>query len=291
FLRGVLSSAGEVDVCRLNRTEDCTTFQIMGAEAIENLSNSPLLSSQPVLESIFFHGVAVCEADSDRLYYQTVAALAHDEHEVHFLHAHNKQTLKDVVKLLRDASIPCAAIADIDLLNSNADLSALVESFGHSPPPSEVINDRNAVAAAIEGRTDDEILEALGDGAKEFLDQLGNGEHSLSGARSALRRLDASSSRWNVIKLRGVDALDEPIKSQAARLIDRLKSIGIFIVPVGELESWADVGTRRKKAWIVLALQQLSAEGTPNGVKEFVEAVIRHAKRESDEREDRAGAA
>jgi hypothetical protein len=285
FLRGVLSSAGEVDVCRLNRTADCTTFQIMSAEAIDNLSNSPLLSSQPVLESIFFHGVAVCEADSDRLYYQTVAALAHDEHEVQFLHAHNKQTLKDVVKLLRDASIPCAAIADIDLLNSSADLAALVESFGTSPLPDDIAGYRDAIAAEIEGRPDEEILESLGEGVREFLAQLGSGEHSLSGARSALRRLDAGSSRWNQIKLRGIDALDEPTKSRAVQLLNRLKSMGIFVVPVGELESWAEVGTRRKKAWIVLALQQLSSDGAPRGVAEFIDAVIQHARHAPEERE------
>lgn len=278
FLRGVLSSTGDVDVCRLNRIGDSTEFQIMGADAIENLSSSPLLSSQPVLESIFFHGVVVCEADSDRLYYQTVAAMAHDEHEVQFLHAHNKQTLKDVVTLLRAAAIPCAAIADIDLLNSRTDLTALVESFGCCPCPDDITLDRDVIAASIEGRSDDDILSSLGDGLREFLEQLNNGEHALSGARSALRRLDAGSSRWNPVKQHGVDALDEQVKERANLLFNRLSSIGIFVVPVGELESWADVGTRRKKIWIVLALQQLSANGAPKPIAEFMEQVIRHAR-------------
>jgi hypothetical protein len=278
FLRGVLSSTGDVDVCRLNRNGDSTEFQIMGADAINNLSSSPLLSSQPVLESIFFHGVIVCEADSDRLYYQTVAAMAHDEHEVQFLHAHNKQTLKDVVMLLRAVAIPCAAIADIDLLNSKSDLTALVESFGCSPCPDDITSDRDLIAASIEGRTDDEVLNALSEGLREFLEQLTNREHKLAGARSALRRLDAGSSKWSPVKLRGVDALDEPAKTRAEILFKRLKSIGVFVVPVGELESWADVGTRRKKNWIVLALQQLKDTGAPKPIDEFIKQVISHAK-------------
>lgn len=278
FLRGVLSSSGDVDVCRLNRTGDSTQFQIMSAETIRNLSSSPLLSSQPVLESIFFHGVVVCEADSDRLYYQSVAMMAHDEHEVLFLHAHNKQTLKDVVMLLRAAAIPCAAIADIDLLNSRDDLSALVESFGCSPCPEDITQDRDIIAADIEGRSDHEILGALSDGLREFLEQLNNGEHVLSGARSALRRLDSGSSKWSPVKQRGLDALDTPIRERAYRLLERLRTIGVFVVPVGELESWADVGTRKKKNWIVLALQELSANGAPKPIAEFIEQVIRCAR-------------
>jgi len=61
----------------------------------------------------------------------------HIDIEVQFLHAHSKQTLKDVVNLLRAASIPCAAIADIDLLNSRSDIIGLLESFGRSPAPDE----------------------------------------------------------------------------------------------------------------------------------------------------------
>jgi len=282
FLRGVLSSNGEVDVCRLNRQGDITSFQTMSAEQIENLSSSPLLSSQPVLESIFFRGAVVCEADSDRLYYQTVATSAHDEHEVLFLHAHNKQTLKDVVRLLRAASIPCAAIADIDILNSAADLANIVESFGCSPLLEEIERARSTIAAEIEGCPDKIILEALENDVREFTRQLEAGEHSLSGARSALRRIDDGSTRWREIKLRGIESLGDSSRATALTLLQRLAEIGLFVVPVGELESWADVGTRRKKAWIVLALQSLASQGVPDQVSTFIERVIHYAKNEHD---------
>lgn len=283
FLRGVLSGEGEVDVCRLNRKGNKTAFQTMAAEQIENLSSSPLLSSQPVLESIFFRGAVVCEADSDRLYYQAVATLAHDEHEVLFLNAHNKQTLKDVVCLLRAASIPCAAIADIDILNSASDLTNLVESFGCSPPPQEIERARSTIAAEVEGRSDEKILDALQNDVQEFERQLDAGEHSLSGARSALRRIDSGSTRWNEIKRRGIEALDESSRPAALVLLERLAEMGIFVVPVGELESWAELGTRRKKIWIVRGLQALATDGAPEEVSRFIESVIRHARSEHDD--------
>lgn len=274
----MLSSATEVNIYRLNRRGNDTSFQLIDAETIKNLSSSPLLSSQPVLESIFHRGVVVCEGDSDRLYYQSIATRAHDEHEVQFLHAHNKQTLKDVISLLRAASIPCAAIADIDLLNSDADLRALLESFGHSPPPNECMDERNTVATEVEGRSDEDILAGVSESIQELQHQLENGEHTVSGARSALRRIDSSSMKWNAIKRNGVDSLEEPTRSHANDLISRLADLGIFVVPVGELESWVDVGTRRKKEWIVLALTSLASDGAPNEVSEFIGRVIAHAR-------------
>ena len=129
FLGGVISSRTEADIYRLNRVENDTRYQLIEATTIESLSASPLLSSQRVMDAVFSRGVVVCEADSDRLFYQTASALAHDEREVQFLNAHSKQTLKDVVSLLRAASIPCAAIADIDLLNSSTDLSGILEAL------------------------------------------------------------------------------------------------------------------------------------------------------------------
>jgi hypothetical protein len=38
-------------------------------------------------------------------------------------------------------------------------------------------------------------------------------------------------------------------------LIYELKKYRIFIVPVGELEGWLEVGTRKKNKWIIPALE------------------------------------
>ena len=72
FLSGILSSDTRVSIYRLNRTGDNTVFNLIESEATLQLAKSPLLSSQPVLESVFYKGVVVCEADSDRCLYQAV---------------------------------------------------------------------------------------------------------------------------------------------------------------------------------------------------------------------------
>lgn len=114
FLSGVLSSDKKVDIYRLNRTENVTHYNLLPPDATDKLSKSPILSSQRVVEGIFHKGVVVCEADADRAVYQSVASIeCNSNQEILFIHSHNKQTHKDVAKLLYDAKIPVALIADM----------------------------------------------------------------------------------------------------------------------------------------------------------------------------------
>jgi predicted ATP-dependent endonuclease of OLD family len=66
LLAGILSKGKAVDIYRLNRRENITTYNIISADTNSKLSKSPILSSQRVLESIFHKGVIICEADADR---------------------------------------------------------------------------------------------------------------------------------------------------------------------------------------------------------------------------------
>lgn len=100
FLSGLLQSDEKVDIFRLNRNLDNTTFKLIPPEATKKLAKSPMLSSQRVLEAIFHKAVIVCEADADRIVYQTVSTLHHNNQEILFVYSHNKQTLKDVVSFV-----------------------------------------------------------------------------------------------------------------------------------------------------------------------------------------------
>lgn len=71
FIAGILAADYPVDIYRINRQGNNTTFNRIPPESTELLAKSPILSSQRVLDSLFHKGVAVCEADSDRILYPT----------------------------------------------------------------------------------------------------------------------------------------------------------------------------------------------------------------------------
>jgi ABC-type branched-subunit amino acid transport system ATPase component len=270
FLAGILSSEQSVDIFRLNREGDVTTYTLISSEATSNLAKSPILSSQRVLEAIFYRGVVVCEADADRAVYQTVATKEHDVQDILFIHAHNKQTIPRVVLLLKNASIPVCAIADIDVLNSASDLENILKALGDNPDLTKLLDIRNEVSSAIDGKSETGILDRLKLLIEEFLAQLKQNKHTLSGARGALNRIRRDSSKWNEVKRLGVSGMSSEVQSQANDLISLAKQYGLFVVPVGELESWLDLGTSQKNKWIVLALESLHTGQCSEELGKFV---------------------
>jgi energy-coupling factor transporter ATP-binding protein EcfA2 len=273
FLAGLLSGKQPADIYRLNRRANITRFHKITAEATQALSKSPILSSQRVLEGIFARGVVVCEADSDRVVYNSVAIHEHDNQEVLFIHAHNKQTIKDVINLLKDACIPASAIVDIDILNSQSDLENLLSAFGNNEGVDEILSLRRDFASYIDERTDDHLLCELQCAVTEFLEQLQRKEHTLSGARGALGRIRKDSTKWAALKTHGIALLGSPSRDKAEEILSKCKVKGLFVVPVGELESWMNLGVRKNR-WVIPALEEILSGKCPSNLSEFIESVI-----------------
>ena len=274
FLNGILARDTTVDIYRLNRQNDTTSYQKISSESISKLTKSPLLSSQSILDSVFHKGVVVCEADSDRTIYQTVALRKFDNQTTLFVHAHSKQTVKNVVALLRDATIPVCAVVDMDILNSKDDFKTLVEALEPSRQFDDLLELRNNIAKIIEGKSEEKILSNLKNEISEFLQQLEVNGHQMQGARSALRRIYSGLSKWSEVKKIGLDAFDNTIREEVEDIIEKCKSVNLFIVPVGELESWINVGTRKKKKWIVLALDKLFRDECPSNLSDFIRDIL-----------------
>lgn len=274
FLAGILTSTRNVNIYRVNRVDDNTTFHLLPPSATSRLAKSPLLSSQRVLESIFHKGVIVCEADADRTVYQTVASKLYNNQNIYFLHSHNKQTLKNVVELLQDARIPVGAIADIDILNDSVIFKNIVEVLSGKPISNNLINTRNEIAEIVENQTEEEILNTLTESVGELLTQLNNNEHNLDGAKGALNRIKKAATKWSNQKDVGLESFVGDNKTKVKRFIGALKRYRLFVVPVGELEGWMHLGTKRKNKWIVKALEEINQDQSSEELKNFIKDIL-----------------
>jgi len=274
FLNGILSSDKDVDIFRLNRIDDNTKFNLIPPAATEKLAKSPMLSSQRILESIFHKGVVVCEADADRTVYQTVSTLVYNNQEILFVHSHNKQTLKDVASLLLEAKIPVVVVSDIDLLNDENDFKQLIETFSSQAVEDELLEKRNKIAKIINQGSDEEILKSLKKNLELFIVQLEKKEHTFDGTKGAINRIKREITKWKSPKSNGIDGFPEVIQNDVKQLIEALKSHNIYVVPVGELEGWMNVGTKRKNKWIIKALEEIFKGNTSESLKVFVKELI-----------------
>ncbi len=274
FLSGILSGNQKVDIYRVNRKGDKTSYTQIPSEATSMLSRSPLLSSQRVLEAIFRKGVVICEGDADRCVYEMVATQKFENKEILFIHAHNKQSIKTVATLLRNASTPVCAIADIDILDSESELKKLLESLSDKDGLVDILKIRKELSLSVEKRKDKEILEQLKKDLATLVKELGENTHTLSEVRATINRIRKSSSKWAIIKEKGIPGFSEKLQSKAKGIVEEAKKIGLFIVPVGELESWLDLGTKKKNKWIVLALEALYKGKCSNELKGFIKEVL-----------------
>lgn len=274
FIAGVLSANKPVDIFRLNRSDDITTFTQISPESTKALARSPVLSSQRVLDALFHRGVAVCEADADRIIYSTVANNDFNNQELLFIHAHNKQTVHVVLELLTSANIPCGAVVDFDVLNDLSEIERIAKSLDVEVEESE-IEVIKRINSYIESIDDNEAIRKLESDVRELLTQLEDGDHTFAGARGAVNRIRKDFSKWRDVKSEGIKVLPDDLCVDVKGLIASLESKQIFVAPVGELEGWIDVGTKKKNKWIVPALEFLGENPAPEKLKNFVGAILR----------------
>tara|TARA_Y100000296_G_scaffold37588_1_gene43495 strand:- start:5215 stop:5904 length:690 start_codon:yes stop_codon:yes gene_type:complete len=225
---------------------------------------------------LFHKGVVVCEADSDRIIYSTVANVDLSTQEVLFIHAHNKQTVHLVLELLSKANVPCCGIVDIDVLNGTDDLNRILTALGKDHVNSDQQDTIKDLAAEIESGSDLAALTSIKQAIEEFLNQLNENAHTFSGARGAINRIKKDSSKWSTVKTGGIQVLDDALEARVNKLILELSECGVFVVPVGELEGWIDLGEVKKNKWIVPALEYLAKNGSPQPLKKFIGSVVDH---------------
>lgn len=258
----------------MNRSQDITEYNLLPAIATEKLYKSPLLSSQRVIEAIFHKGVVVCEADADRAIYQSVASVElSSNQEVLFIHSHNKQTLKDVADILIGINIPVALIADIDILNSKDDLSKIIDTL-NIENKSELLITQKRIADAVSEISDEIVIEKVKEQLQILITQIEAREHSLSGLKGAYNRVEDEFKKWKEVKEKGIIGMPESVREEAERLILKLNTKGLFIVPVGELESWIELGIKKKNKWIIPALNRIYNKETPEALKNFISEIV-----------------
>ena len=164
---------------------------------------NPLLRSVGVLSALFYEFVVVTESDADRAFYQEVndRLLKFTNKGIPnclFLNAQNKQTVKTIIKPLRQLGIPVAGIVDIDILKEGGSVwSDFLES---------------ASLPEIE-------------------------RQPLAQTRQALKQ-KFTESRRDMKRDGGINILTGQDKEALSNLFQKLAEYGLFVVPNGELESW-----------------------------------------------------
>lgn len=133
-VQGFLDASSDVTIVRLERSGNVNASAVLEPTRVHELGREPLLRYSEILEGLFHTGVVLCEGDADCRFYQgtldvALSRLDHRPHDLLFTHCGGKARMPNVVRALRAVAVPVRVIADLDVLNDQGTLRALVEAL------------------------------------------------------------------------------------------------------------------------------------------------------------------
>jgi predicted ATPase len=265
LLRGILSKRQDITLVRFYR-EEKGSYNLLDSDKIRTISNDPLLSSSRVLEGIFYKGVVIVEADSDATFYQRIARQVKSFDDIHYVNAHNKQTVSKVAAPYKELGVKFCVIVDFDVMREKDEFESLINRLSFGPEEvKNLVSLRGQIVAEIESVSPEQLLGAMQQSIRALLDNISNdpadSSTRLLKARRELKKIREEHSSWFKYKQEGYLALTPEKREVFHQLYTICVSKGLFIVPFGELESWlAGHGVERtsnKSRWIVSALEKL----------------------------------
>lgn len=271
FLKGLVNASQDTVVVRITRSEsDMTEISVLDTKTLNEINREPLLSSSRVLDGLFYKGVVVTEADADSIFYQRLFQKIGASDEIHFMHTHNKQTLKKVVDPYQKLGVRFALVADADVIREYSEFNSILKCIAKPSLQETILGYRQTVYNYVSRQDELSQIHDLRIGLKGLIDtQVPSPDASkeelsnmLLSIRTELKKMHASSDNLSGYKSQGREAIEDAEVLKAFDILfDLCSDIGLFIVPVGELESWlVDYGipkSNHKNKWITNALPKL----------------------------------
>lgn len=230
FLFGCLDSGIDVSVVRLTYEPQLATARVLDSGELRNIMHDPIMRSTHVLQALFTRTAIVTEGDTDRVFYEEI-----------------NRRLQLEGRGIKDGLF-------LDAHNISA-IHKIVGPLRKIGIPAVAIPDLDLILHQ-EKTVWQNLLSACQVPKKEW-DRIQEDANSLA-------------TKGDYIKENGLDLLDPVMKAKGESLLKELKTYGLFIVPVGELERWLKkVGAQGEKtAWVIDMFSKIGNwEGDPNYLK------------------------
>ena len=262
-LRELTSRSDRVSICRITRDGERNNASLLRADQVKELWSKPLLRSSAGLEGLFHDGVVVCEGDADaRVYEALVASLEGQDNiqraDLHFVHGGGTGQLATLANAYKSLDTKTAVIADIDILREKPLVEGVVTALhGDFAKLEEQVR---AVSAMLGERKPVVSVKDLVKKVKSEIEKVAEANELSNERRRSIADLLAGASDWSEAKKYGLSKLKGGDNKAATSLLNQLEEIGLFVLPVGELERWWPAGSADKSEWVLQALDKVSEE-------------------------------
>ena len=259
-LGGVLNVAPErLRVLRIHRKRNVNHVKELDKEQAKTIGKDPLMKFSSVLSGVFHQRVIVCESDSDCLFYSSLLDLPEinggENPDVLFVHANGKHRIKKLVQALVDLGVQVDAIVDIDILKNEDDLRLLYESFGGKWSSIQV--GQKVVRTHVEQHKPWLTSREIANEIRRLLKDADVDEPFPDVKSTSIKRLFRKSSPWDVVKETGESGIPSGEASVVfSQVKQKCNRVGLWIVPVGELEGFCKSVGGHGPLWVQNVLER-----------------------------------
>jgi hypothetical protein len=280
-LRGVLQSTHDVEIIRLSRSGGQFHAHRVSADKLALALAKPTLRAETILDGIFSEAIVIVEADGDRLVYHTTWETLAEELklDVHFAAVGGIGGVAEACQLYRTLHIPVAVIADLDLLTHLPQLRRILEVMAGPEEVRQLIAQAQEMMRQVKGlhpRIDPAVYRSRLAEIKALPT-----DWQAEDDRAIRRKLSSLSNDLDRIRRlkTGISCFPPCISVPLGALVEALKNVGLFLVPVGELEQWLTpdqvaISKANKAAWASEAAERIQSLGAAAGaIRDFVRDV------------------
>ena len=267
-LQGLINVAPDhLRVLRMQREGNVNRIKELDKELVKDISVDPLMKYSAVLSGVFHERVIICEADADCMFYSSILDLpkVHGERQpdVLFVHASGKDRIAALAATLATLDVPVDVVADIDILNDTAAFERVVKSIGGNV--TTVLPLAEAIRKAIEEQKLQLTVDQIKDGIREELNRETSDSESARPLKKRVEAIFRKASPWDAVKQAGEAALPAGQATQQFQELQVLcKGMGLWIVPVGELEGFLRSVGGHGPRWVQQVIEERDLATDPD---------------------------
>lgn len=279
FLKGLLDTNGSnLKIIRIQRDGTINKVSVLNSADINGIWSDSLLRHSNVLNGLFHSKVVICESDSDCRFFSAIMSALYDNTgaiapDILFIHCGGKHRIPTAIKALKKLNVPLKVISDFDVLNDTNPLEHIFVDLGGVW--TDVEADWKLVKTEIEKKRPELLTTDVKKEVENIIQQAATERIFPKERISEIQKVLKKASAWNEAKEVGKAFIPSGSATQAFdRIQSKFKEKGLFILEVGELESFVkSVGNHGPK-WVAEVLSKnLATDHELSEARQFVQQI------------------
>tara|TARA_R110000823_G_scaffold97092_1_gene211132 strand:- start:199 stop:1884 length:1686 start_codon:yes stop_codon:yes gene_type:complete len=277
ILRGFLDvPESRVRVIRLERVASKNVAKELASSDIRELWSHPQIRYSNALDSIFHEQAVVCEDDSDcRLFSAIAEHLEKNDpgkkwKDTQYVPSGGKQASPRISAALHGLGVRTKVVFDLDVLSNKADIKKSYESLGGDW--STIEQDWSIVDAAVRQGIKALTPQQISSEIRKLLDDAGTAI-----PKSKIQDVLRQDKPWALVKKNGKSCIPNGDATAAfERLVESLKTVGIFVIQEGQVESFCPTVGKHGPAFVAEVLENFDlSDSKLQALREFVADLLK----------------